>query len=247
MRVFSDIINPGIISGLKEVTSLITEWKANSSRIPIETAVRLIESFGMNIDMIEELGSLYNLAVDSEAIQTELQNAKELRKNIDREKWDSNKLNGSEVILGEAFSQNLPPTDDSAKYVYECVNGQYSFVPLETKVLALLCDGQQVNSVFGKKNVGVVLNSTNFYHEAGGQESDRGELVSEDAQISVKYVEKIGHIVIHWGTLELGELCIGKKLMASIDPEFRFGCMQHHTATHLLNSAIKAVTGKFYS
>ncbi|XP_068205729.1 alanine--tRNA ligase, mitochondrial isoform X2 [Palaemon carinicauda] len=243
LKVFSDVISPGLLSGLQEVIPQIKEWKDKDSIFPDDVALKLMEAYGVDIDAVGELASLYNLCIDLESIQFSFENAKTQKKVSEQQKWETSKLYSSASLLSESTFQNLPSTDDSAKYSYESVNGSYSFIPLETTVISLINEGKLVHSVPNKKIIGVVLNSTNFYHEAGGQEGDIGELVSGDLLINVKYVEKVGHIIVHWGTLEYGELFIGKKLMASVNAEFRLGCMRHHTATHLLNSAIRAVIG----
>lgn len=243
LKVFSDVISPGLLNGLKDVIPLIEELKDSNSKFPKDIAVKLIEAYGVNIDTVEELASLYNLDIDLESILVTLENTKIQRKVSEQQKWEASKLYGSGSVLDESIFENLPPTDDSAKYLYEIINGSYSFTPLETTVISLISGGKLVHSVHDKEIIGVILDSTNFYYEAGGQEGDKGELVNGDVRVNVKFVEKLGHIIIHWGTLESGELCIGKKVMTSIDPDFRLGCMRHHTATHLLNSAVRAVTG----
>ncbi|KAK4304833.1 hypothetical protein Pmani_023237 [Petrolisthes manimaculis] len=95
---------------------------------------------------------------------------------------------------------------------------------------------------FGTK-VGVITESTNFYYEAGGQEGDTGRLYTDSVTVQVDGMDSVGDgYLVHWGTIDgSGRLGAGEAVTSVVDQERRLGCMRHHTATHLLNSAVKSI------
>ncbi|KAK7083654.1 hypothetical protein SK128_015943 [Halocaridina rubra] len=243
LKILSDVVSVGLISALKDFSPLIKEWKSKDSKLPNQAALKLVDSYGLNTDIINDICFVFNLQMNAEGIQNDLQKMREMKKSVNQQNFESTKIFANDTLFSNPSFLSVPPTDDTAKYYYENVSGDYLFMPVEAKVLSIICNGQQCEVVAGDSSVGIILNSTNFYHEAGGQEGDVGELCGKNTKIKITRVEKIASIIVHWGEMRDGEVTVGETLIASVDPEYRLGCMQHHTATHLLNSAIRAVTG----
>ncbi|XP_071532512.1 alanine--tRNA ligase, mitochondrial [Panulirus ornatus] len=243
LKMFSDQQTPGMIDGIREIENYLKEWKNEHCRLPGYMAFKLYDSYGLHTDLIEELAGIYGMTVDQEGFQMALARTKQKTRTLSQLKLEADKTFNEEELLEYLISLNLPLTDDSAKYQCEISDGHYQFIPVKTKILLLLQDGKKMEKVFGRKCIGVILNATNFYHEAGGQEGDTGKLYSDNAEISIRDVVNVGGYIVHWGTLEYGELSIGDRVTAAICEKRRKGCMQHHTATHLLNCAFKAITG----
>lgn len=244
LKIFSDQQTPGMIDGIKEIEYHIEEWKNCKCRLPGHMVFKLYDTYGLHTDIIEELAEVYRITVDQEGFQLALAETKRKTRAIGQQKLEIDKVFNEEELLEHMIALNLPLTDCSAKYQYEISEGHYQFSTVETEVLLLLLDGKQMEKVTGRRSIGVILKSTNFYHESGGQEGDTGKLCGDNAEISITDVVNIGGYIIHCGTLEHGELSIGDRVSATICEMRRKGCMQHHTAAHLLNSAIKAITGK---
>ncbi|XP_039710133.1 alanine--tRNA ligase, mitochondrial isoform X3 [Pteropus medius] len=149
--------------------------------------------------------------------------------------------------LGELQHRGVPPTDDSPKYNY-CLlpSGGYEFSTCEAQVLQLYTeDGTAVASVGEGQRCGLLLDKTNFYAEQGGQASDRGYLVrvgQQDVLFPVARAQVCGGFILH--EMVAPEcLKVGDQVQLYVDKAWRLGCMEKHTATHLLNWALRQALG----
>jgi len=111
------------------------------------------------------------------------------------------------------------------------------------KILKLFVDDVEVNQISIGDHTKVILDQTPFYAEAGGQIGDTGYLVNEHGKIRVLDTKKQDDIYIHFGKVEEGELKVGETVQAEIDAERRLSIMRNHTATHLLQSALREILG----
>ncbi len=108
-------------------------------------------------------------------------------------------------------------------------------------VLSLLAEEQPVAQVAAGAEVRVVLDRSPFYAESGGQIGDRGYLSSSSGRIRILDVQKQGDLIFHRGQVEEGTVRLGDTLEARVDEDLRRRAQAHHTATHLLQAALKAV------
>ncbi|XP_059557539.1 alanine--tRNA ligase, mitochondrial isoform X4 [Myotis daubentonii] len=149
--------------------------------------------------------------------------------------------------LGELQRRGLPPTDDSPKYNY-CLrpSGGYEFGTCEAQVLQLYTeDGTAVASVGEGQRCGILLDRTNFYAEQGGQASDRGYLVrvgQQDVLFPVARAQVCGGFILHEAVAPEC-LKVGDAVQLHVDKSWRLGCMEKHTAIHLLNWALRQALG----
>ncbi|KAM4835251.1 LOW QUALITY PROTEIN: alanine--tRNA ligase, mitochondrial [Thomomys bottae] len=149
--------------------------------------------------------------------------------------------------LGELQRQGVPPTDDSPKYSYTLQpSGGYEFGPCEAQVLQLYTEtGTAVASVGAGQLCGLLLDKTNFYAEQGGQASDRGYLVragQQDVLFPVSRAHVCGGFILH-EVVAPECLQVGDQVQLHVDKAWRQGCMEKHTATHLLNWALRKTLG----
>ncbi|KAM5166679.1 alanine--tRNA ligase, mitochondrial isoform 1-T1 [Callospermophilus lateralis] len=149
--------------------------------------------------------------------------------------------------LGELQRQGVPPTDDSPKYSYSLQpDGGYEFGTCEAQVLRLYTeDGKAVASVGAGQRCGFLLDRTNFYAEQGGQASDRGYLVragQQDVLFPVARAQVFGGFVLHEAVAPEC-LQVGDQVQLHVDKDWRLGCMEKHTATHLLSWALRQTLG----
>uniref|UniRef100_A0A8C1QBD6 Alanine--tRNA ligase n=1 Tax=Cyprinus carpio TaxID=7962 RepID=A0A8C1QBD6_CYPCA len=148
--------------------------------------------------------------------------------------------------LAELQSQGVPHTDDSPKYCYSLgTDGKYVFQPCRASVLALYCDGSLVSEVSEGQRCGVILDQTSFYAEQGGQAHDQGYFTKDglqDVLFPVKSVRLAGGYVVHQVTAA-ETLRTGDQVQLNLDEANRMGCMVKHTATHLLNFALRELLG----
>ncbi|XP_037546073.1 alanine--tRNA ligase, mitochondrial [Nematolebias whitei] len=151
-------------------------------------------------------------------------------------------------VLSLAKLQHLgvPHTDDSLKYEYGLEGeGRYVFPECQATVLALY-DGQTlVPEVREGQSCGVVLDQTCFYSEQGGQSPDRGYFTCnrlQDVLFPVEAVDRVGGYVVHQVTA-VDSLKTGDQIQLHLDQAHRLACMVKHTATHILNFALRKVLG----
>ena len=127
----------------------------------------------------------------------------------------------------------LPATDDVTKYSPDDA--------MESKVLSILRDGEFVQSANPGDNIEVALDKTNFYGTQGGQVGDSGELISDGKTVmTVTEAARVDNIVIHKGTLA-APLSIGDTVQTKINTATRQQTARAHTATHLLQAALRHV------
>ncbi len=112
-----------------------------------------------------------------------------------------------------------------------------------SRVVALLRDGQPVEALRAGQNAEVVLERTPFYAESGGQVGDSGELTAVHARFAVADTQKRGKAIVHLGQLLSGELRSGEVVAAQIDVRRRNAIRLNHSATHLLHAALRQVLG----
>ncbi|XP_027231669.2 alanine--tRNA ligase, mitochondrial [Penaeus vannamei] len=243
LKILSDLHAPGIIEGVKEILPHIQEWKEHDCKLPGHVALKLYDTYGLHIDQIEELAEVYSLTVDHEGFERGLSEVRQLTKSVGQQRMEGSATFDREIILDDLIRLNIPVTDDKAKYSYESYDGLYSFKPLKCRVLSILVAGKLSDKTSAQEKIGIITDRTNFYHEAGGQVGDIGSFARNNTKIKITNVENVGGYIIHWGEVEYGELAVGDIVTANVQSQHRIGCMQHHTATHLLNAAVKFVTG----
>lgn len=110
-------------------------------------------------------------------------------------------------------------------------------------LLRLFINNQKVNEASKGDTVKVVLDKTPFYAEAGGQAGDTGYIRGQNGKIRVEDTRKVNEIYVHSGIVEDGLIRAGESVEANIDRVRRLSIMRHHTATHLLQAALREVLG----
>ncbi|XP_078022692.1 alanine--tRNA ligase, mitochondrial isoform X1 [Epinephelus lanceolatus] len=157
---------------------------------------------------------------------------------------------GSQLMLDIVSLANLqrlsvPHTDDTLKYQYRLEEDRYVFPACRATVLALY-DGQGlVSEVTEGQRCGVILDQTCFYSEQGGQSHDQGYFTRQGLQDVLYPVEAVvlaGGYVVHQVTAA-DSLKTGDQVQLHLDQDHRLSCMVNHTATHILNFALRKVLG----
>ncbi|GFR83320.1 alanine--tRNA ligase [Elysia marginata] len=193
----------------------------------------------MSLEVISELAASRGLELDL----TDYEQLKEVEKVSSSRPVQVKDCVGP--LVREMVARGVPATVDSFKYNYRPLNESlYDFSALElreSQVCGLSSDGEIVKTLSQAEQGEVILDSTCFYAEGGGQESDAGMLTSETGQFTVtKAVNRDGFIV-HVGHVTDGHISSGQAVKALVFNERRLGCMRNHTATHLLNTALERI------
>ena len=193
---------------------------------------KLNDTFGFPLDLTKEIAAEQGIEIDEEGFHAEMTKQKERAR---AERLKKNISGWSEDLFG---ALNAEPTVFTG---YETLN--------DTGVVVALSDEETLTDAIAtdeeaKDGVLVVLDKTPFYAEMGGQAADHGMLNSADCSLRVLDVKKTpkGYYV-HTCVLESGIVKVGDHLTAQVDKEYRMAIARNHTATHLLQAALREVLG----
>lgn len=194
---------------------------------------KLNDTFGFPLDLTKEIAAEAGLGIDEAAFHVEMTRQRE-RARAERLAKD---ISGwSEDLFGEL---NAEPTEFDG----------YDVLKESAKVLAL-SDGEELNDAVStdyeeRENVLVVLDRTPFYAEMGGQVADHGYLTSGTANLKVNQVKKTPKgFYVHTCTLLDGTIRVGDTVTAAVDEQRRASICRNHTATHLMQKALREVLGE---
>uniref|UniRef100_A0A1A8E1X0 Alanine--tRNA ligase n=1 Tax=Nothobranchius kadleci TaxID=1051664 RepID=A0A1A8E1X0_NOTKA len=216
--------------------------------IPGDTAWLLYDTYGFPLDLTSLIAEEKGMAVDLAAFEEE--------KKAAQLKSQGKGAGGEDHIMLDIYAieelrnSQVPATDDSPKYRYTSdQNGSYAFQQTSATVLALRRDRAFCQEVTTGQECGVLLDQTSFYAEQGGQTFDEGYMLREDdnmedrTEFTVKNTQVRGGYVLHIGTV-YGTLKVGDRVTLCVDEARRRPIMSNHTATHILNFALRGVLGE---
>ncbi|TKS73754.1 Alanine--tRNA ligase, cytoplasmic [Collichthys lucidus] len=216
--------------------------------IPGDTAWLLYDTYGFPLDLTSLIAEEKGMAVDLAAFEEEKKAAQ--LKSQGKGAGDEDHIMLDIYAIEELRNKNTPATDDSPKYKYTSdENGKYEFQQVTATVLALRRDRAFCDEVTTGQECGVVLDQTSFYAEQGGQTFDEGYMLREDEstedrmEFTVKNTQVRGGYVLHVGTV-YGTLKVGDHVALHVDEARRRLVMSNHTATHILNFALRGVLGE---
>lgn len=192
-------------------------------------AFKLHDTFGFPIDLTVEIAEGAGHAVDIDGFNREMELQRErARANVKGDAWGS--FNDIWVELSDA----LPATE---------FTGYDGCVLDGARVAALVADGERAAAAHAGDTVEVVLDRTPFYAEMGGQVGDTGVLTAEGVRLRVTDTKSHNGLYAHTAVIEEGTLHEGAELRAEVDERRRALIQRNHTATHLLDAALKEILG----
>ena len=165
--------------------------------IPGELAFKLYDTYGLEETVIKDLARVEGFEVDVSGFRHLLNAAKVHTKESFRSDAENEQLQGTVDQLAQL---GLNFTEDTLKYSYVKENDRYVFSSPECEVKAIIVEGKVVSKILPGTRCSIVLDRTNFYHRAGGQSSDTGQLVMKDGtQFCVTDVSNVGGYLVHHG------------------------------------------------
>ncbi len=206
------------------------EQLEDGAQLSGEVAFLLHDTYGFPIDLTREIAANAGHVVDMDTFDAAMTEQRErARKSANRDAW------GNAQSIWVALSDRL---DETVFDGYD--NNELSGV----RVVALVQDGQEVESASTGSEVEVVLDRTPFYAEMGGQVGDTGKLTAPGLYVHVTDTKhRDGGLESHVGVVEEGTISVGDSVSATIDAGRRELIRRNHTATHLLDAALKKVLG----
>lgn len=197
------------------------------SKLPGDIAFKLYDTYGLPWEMLEFILSAKGVTLDEEGFKNEME----------KQRTTSRKGSALEegVFVRTIFSRfNLKPTKFSGDNIYACF----------TSVQALFSeDDQPLKKAEKGTRVKLVLQCTPFYGESGGQTGDSGIIKNKDARVEIADTQKIDDLIVHIGKIEEGTINLHDNVEAEINIENRKNIARNHTATHLLQAALRKALG----
>ena len=213
-------------STLVQGMSLLKEEVKNlkGKTISGELIFKLYDTYGFPPDMTADFARENNLKVDLKGYE----------KSMNKQKERGREASAFSSVLPESL--NLKGSTDFVGYENDEV---------KTKILELvsLSDGKTQEDIKKNEETLVILDKTPFYAESGGQVGDSGALIGDKFEFQVTDTQKIGDHVGHIGSLAKGSVSKGDGVLARINKQARNQTALNHSATHLLNSALRTVLG----
>ena len=188
-------------------------------------AFELYDTYGFPLELTVEIAEENSISVDVKGFEEEMNAQKE------RAKAASSNI---DLTLEGSLEREI---DLFKKTVFNGYNSLLS----EAEIKGIFLDSTLVKQASEGQKVLVVLDQTTFYGESGGQVGDIGTIFSKDVEVLVDNVMRKKNVFLHYGTIKKGILTIGQKVKTNVSSSNRAKAAANHTATHLLQSALKSV------
>uniref|UniRef100_A0A1A8I0L1 Alanine--tRNA ligase n=2 Tax=Nothobranchius kuhntae TaxID=321403 RepID=A0A1A8I0L1_NOTKU len=245
-----DVINENeahFLSSLEQGSRIIrrtlSKQETRDDPFPASVAWSLHRDLGFPLDLVDLMLEEKGVQVDREELDRLVAQHQKAASELQSDA--PSQVTPDVLSLAALLRLGLPHTDDSLKYQYRLDRGRYVFPACHATVLALY-DGQVlVPEVREGQRCGVVLDQTCFYSEQGGQSHDLGYFTRTglpDVLYPVEAVVRAGGYVVHQVTAA-DSLKTGDHIQLHLDQVHRLSCMVNHTATHILNFALRKVLG----
>ena len=191
-------------------------------------AFELYDTYGFPLELTVEIAEENSISVDVKGFEEEMNAQKE------RAKAASSNI---DLTLEGSLEREI---DLFNKTVF---NG-YDSLLSEAEIKGIFLDSTLVKQASEGQKVLIVLDQTTFYGESGGQVGDIGTIFSKDVEVLVDNVMRKKNVFLHYGTIKKGILTIGQKVKTNVNSSNRAKAAANHTATHLLQSALKSVVNE---
>ncbi len=207
-------------NGMSVLESALAETRGNV--IDGEVVFTLYDTYGFPVDLTNDIARERGYRLDMDGYEAAMEKQRQRARAAGTFKVD--------------YSHQLQLEGETCFTGYEQISGT-------GQVTALLKDGELVADLHEGERGVVVLDSTPFYAESGGQVGDSGLLTSEGVEFEVTDCQKQGGNYLHIGVVTEGSITSGRQLRAQVDPEVRRATALNHSATHLLHAALREVLG----
>ncbi len=224
---FSETLSTGL-----ELLDGIMEEAASKSKDNIsgKDAFRLYDTYGFPVELTKEIAAGHGLSVDMEGFEKEMEKQRERAR--------------------AAFYKTLKQMPGLPEWlgIQETTFVGYQNLKCESSIVHMLVDSKSTNEIKEGEEAELILSDTPFYGEMGGQVGDTGEIRSSSGQFSVtNTVRPLAGgpgTIVHQGRVTEGSLTVGEVVEVEVDRERRFDIARNHTATHLLQTALRQVLGE---
>jgi len=223
---FAETLSTGLelLDGIMEEAGI-----KGKDKISGEQAFKLYDTCGFPIELTNEIAAERGFSVDLEGFEKEMEKQRERARATHKFELAGREITG----------------------VYERLNIQatpfvgYNSLKHKSTILDLLVDNESVEEICQGQEASLILEATPFYGEMGGQVGDTGEIIGPSGRFVVTNTVRIPpDIIVHQGNVAEGSLTVGDEVEAEVDKERRLDIARNHTATHLLQLALRQVLGE---
>lgn len=204
------------------ISQVLQEKKQQISGVD---AFTLYDTYGFPLELTQEVAEEVGLTIDEDGFNEEMKKQQERSK-------------AAHETIDLTVQGSL---DKLAEHIHPTAFIGYTNTQSLAIVEAVLVEGKSEDSASAGTEVQIILNQTPFYAESGGQIGDKGYLTGEDLLIRIEDVQKESGFFVHFGTVERGIIKVGEQVFATIDRACRRRAQANHTATHLLQAALKKI------
>lgn len=219
-----------IDTGLELIEAvMVKEANRKTKQISGEDAFRLYDTYGFPVELTREIAGEHAFSVDIEGFEKEM--VKQRERARASHKFETSLV--SDTVTGEQLG--IPETAFVGYHTLE----------QKSVVLSILVNGSLIDNVAEGQTASLILEETPFYGEMGGQIGDTGEIRGASGRFLVTNTVRIpGDVIVHEGKVVEGNLAVGDEVRAIVDRERRLDIARNHTATHLLQAALRQVLGE---
>ncbi len=221
---FGDTLSTGLelLADIMEGTTSKKKGKISGKQ-----AFKLYDTYGFPVELTTEIAAEHSLTVDLDGFEEEMDKQRERAR-------ASHKFE-----LGGKEMAGLEDKFEATTFV------GYQDLKQSSNVVAILVDNKSAEKIKQGQEAGLILETTPFYAEMGGQVGDSGEIRSPSGRFLVtNAIQLPSNITIHQGRVAEGHLSVGDTVEAEVDKERRLDIARNHTATHLLQFALRKVLGE---
>ena len=219
-----------IDQGLNILSDMQKEMEANNSKeLSGENAFKLYDTYGFPLDLTKEILEEKGFTVDEESFAAAMQKQKETARNS---RAKTNYM-GADVTVYESIDPAI--TSEFVGYDNLVYDSKITVLTTDTELTEALADGDTGT---------IIVDKTPFYATMGGQEADKGIIVTDTAEFIVKdTIKLLGGKIGHVGQVTKGMFKVGDTVTLKVDEENRNATAKNHSATHLLQKALRIVLG----
>lgn len=221
---FDKTIDQGLFI-LSEMIKDITQEKVLDG----DNAFKLYDTYGFPLDLTKEILEEHNILVDEEGFKK----AMEVQRKMARDARKTTNYMGADTTVYEELDSSI-----TSRFV------GYDNYEYESVITALTTDAEVTQMLVEDDNGTIIVEETPFYPTMGGQEADKGVITIGDFVFEVKdTIKLVGDKIGHVGKVVKGEFKVSDKVLLKIDKEYREKTKKNHSATHLLQKALRTVLG----
>ena len=237
IRSIAENEEAAFLSTLKSGTTIfdtaVSELKKKGvSTVPGNQVFQLHDTYGFPFDLTVEMAREAGLDVDETGFRSLMKEQRE------RAKADARARKAG--LTSTTAYREVMDRSGSTKFV------GYERIVAESEVTGVLVDGEVVKSATPGQHVEVVLNTTPFYAESGGQLGDHGRITLDNGAVLDVYdvQSPVPGLFVHRATVADGEVAVGEKAHAAVDLQRRMAISRAHTATHMIHKAFRELLGE---